>query len=235
MTPAASVVVPTCRRPDLLRRCLQGLAEQKVAGGFETIVVDDGHDGGPQRAISCVQAAGSRMPIRVLATPRPRSGPAAARNVGWRAARAPWVAFTDDDCVPLPGWLQGGVETLAAGADGARGGIIVPLPGDPTDYEKNAALLSGAPFATASCFYAKEALERVGGFDERFTMAWREDTDLQLTMLEHGLRLVAAPPATAVVHPVRPARWAVCLWQQRKTQFEALLYAKHPWLYRRLV
>src|SRR3546814_2372804 len=32
-------------------------------------------------------------------------GPAPGRNAGWRAARAPVVAFIDDDCTPEPGWV----------------------------------------------------------------------------------------------------------------------------------
>src|SRR5205823_14577433 len=40
-------------------------------------------------------------------------------------------------------------------------------------------------------------------------------------------------PAAVIVHPVRPARWAICLSQQRKSTFNALLYKKHPELYRR--
>jgi hypothetical protein len=35
-----------------------------------------------------------------------------------------------------------------------------------------------------------------------------------------------------VLHPVRPARWAVSISQQSKSQFEALLYKKHPALFR---
>src|SRR5205814_91015 len=39
-------------------------------------------------------------------------GPAAARNRGWRAAAGEIVAFTDDDCVPAPGWLRAGLEAF---------------------------------------------------------------------------------------------------------------------------
>jgi hypothetical protein len=74
----------------------------------------------------------------------------------------------------------------------------------------------------------------VGGFDERFTAPWREDSDLLFTFMERGARLVAAPDAV-VTHPVRPAHWGVSVYQQRKSMFNALLYKKHPALYRRRV
>ena len=110
----------------------------------------------------------------------------------------------------------------------------MPLPDDPTDYERNAAGLATSEFVTANCFYLRSALEAVEGFDERFAMAWREDADLWLTFIERGEPLVAAEDAI-VVHPLRPAPWGVSLSQQRKSQYNALLYKKHPVLYRQRV
>ena len=164
------------------------------------------------------------------------TGPAHARNVGWRAARGGIIAFTDDDCLPAPRWLRAGLAAMvtSGGVDGAYGRIVVPLPDDPTDYDRDAAGLERAEFATANCFYARRALEEVDGFDERFTSAWREDSDVFLALLERGRRLGFAHEAL-VVHPVRPAEWGVSIKQQRKSMFNALLYKKHPALYRERV
>jgi glycosyltransferase involved in cell wall biosynthesis len=161
-------------------------------------------------------------------------GPAAARNIGWRMAEGEFIAFTDDDCLPTPGWLTHGVNALRAGADGASGRLLVPIPEQPTDYERNAAGLETSPFITANCFYRKSVLEDVGGFDPQFSMAWREDSDLHYTLIEQQRDLVFAPYAV-VYHPVRPAPWGVSLAQQRKSQFNALLFKKHPQLYRQNV
>lgn len=227
-----SVVIPTRRRPALLGGCLAALAVQSLdPRRIEVIVVDDGCDGGTEPIICAWRP---RLPgLRYLAQPCP-AGPAAARNRGWRAARGPIVAFTDDDCLPGPDWLQSGLAAFTAGVDGVGGRMVVPTPVPPTDYERNAALLEGAEFVTANCFYRRAALEAAGGFDERFTAAWREDTDLAFTLLERGCRLVRAPEAV-VVHPVRSAPWGISLRQQRKSQFNALLYRKHPALYRRRI
>ena len=70
--------------------------------------------------------------------------------------------------------------------------------------------------------------------DERFSAAWREDSDLHFTLLLHGGQIDRVPSAL-VVHPVRPARWGVSLNQQRKSLFNALLYKKHPRLYRQRI
>jgi hypothetical protein len=141
------------------------------------------------------------------------------------------IAFTDDDCIPEPGWLRAGLDALAEGVVGVSGLLVLPLCADPTDYELNASRLAHAEFVTANCFYRRDAIARAGGFDERFTAAWREDSDLHFALHGAGERLAHAPGAV-VIHPIRPARWGVSLGQQRKSQFNALLYKKHPAIYR---
>jgi glycosyltransferase involved in cell wall biosynthesis len=112
-TPRLSVVVPTGDRPVALARCLAALGLQ-TAHGLEVVVVDDASkDAAAVAAI--VAAAGARL---VCAAGR---GPAAARNAGARAARAPVVCFTDDDCAPAPAWAAALVERIAEGADAAAG------------------------------------------------------------------------------------------------------------------
>lgn len=171
--------------------------------------------------------------VRYVRSRQP-GGPAVARNVGWRQARGDIVAFTDDDCLPAPSWLRAGVAAFVDGVAGVSGRVVMPLPMPPTDYQLNAANLAHADFATANCFYRRSALEEAGGFDERFRVAWREDSDLEFTLLEKG-RLLVKEPAAIVVHPLRSAHWGVSLRQQKKTQFNALLRRKHPELYRELI
>lgn len=231
-----SVVIPTKNRPELLARCLAALVDQTAdPASFEIVVVDDGDREDARTVVETISRRDDR-PIPSIEYRRTQGsrGPAAARNVGWTAARGKIIAFTDDDCVPDPGWVASGAGALNDGVAGVSGRIVVPLPSPPTDYELNVAGLEIAEFATANCFYLREALTSAGGFDERFTMAWREDADLFLTLLEQGRSLARAPEAV-VVHPVRPARWGISLAQQRKSLFNALLYKKHPHLYRQRV
>ena len=200
-----SVVVPTCGRAQLLLRCLEALEAQSLPrSAYEIIVVDDSLT---------------------------RSGPAAARNRGWRRARAPIVAFTDDDTVPEREWLERGLEAMREGPEAVSGRIVMPIPEVPTDYERDAQGLERSEFVTANCFVRKRVLERLGGFDEGFRLAWREDSDLHFRLLGAGARLAHAPHAV-VVHPVRPAPWGVSLRQQRKVMYDALLFKKHRALYR---
>ena len=231
-----SAVVPTYRRPDLLERCLRALLTQDLEPAeYEVIVVDDAASPATRELVERLAAGPERPSLRYLPVHR-RHGPAAARNLGWRAARGDVVAFTDDDTMPRPDWLRAGLAALGNGVAAASGQIVVPRPERPTDYELDAAGLERAEFATANCFCRRSALALLGGFDERFTAPWREDSDLHFSLLERlGPGQVVRAPEAVVVHPVRPAAWGVSLGQQRKSRFNALLYKKHPGLYRQQI
>lgn len=230
---AVSVVIPTRGRPALLERCLHALCRQTLAPArFEIVVVDDGPSGDTRTVVHdfAGRAAAHGLAIHYLASTGPH-GPAAARNRGWKHARSQIIAFTDDDTQPDENWLKAGLQALETGIDAVTGKVVMPLPDAPTDYELDASGLAHSEFVTANCFCRKAILTRLGGFDERFPLAWREDSDLQFRMLQAGGRIVHAPEAV-VVHLIRPAGWGVSLRQQRKIMFDALLYRKHPALYR---
>jgi len=230
-----SVVIPTYRRPELLARVLDALAHQTLPPDeFEILVCDDACSE-ETRAQVAEYAASQAVPVAYLSAATPRRGPAAMRNVGWRAARGAIIAFTDDDTIPEPDWLQQGLIALGDdAADAASGHIVVPLPDDPTDYERDAARLEGAGFVTANCFCRRDVLQSLGGFDPRFRAAWREDSDLFFNLIAHGFDVVYAMDAV-VVHPVRPAPWGVSLDMEAKNVFDALLYKKHPALYAQFI
>lgn len=235
MTPRVSVVVPTYKRPGLLARCLGALVYQRLdPAAFEIVIADDAAAETTRAQVEAVAAA-APVPVRYVAVTG-NHGPAAARNAGWRAARGEVIAFTDDDTTPDPGWLATGVGAFDRDPELAAvtGRTEVPLPPRPTDYERNEGGLATAEFITANCFVRRRVLEELGGFDERFRAAWREDSDLHFALLERGLKIVKVPDAV-VVHPVRPARWGVCLRMQRKVQYDALLFRKHPALFRRKI
>jgi len=236
--PLVSVVVATYERPDLLLCCVDALLDQTLpASRYEIIVVDDGSGREVRERVMAALSQRRRLAraptLRFLWMPANR-GPAAARNHGILAARGAIIAFTDDDTKPLPDWLQQGVKAIAEGADAVAGKVEVPLPAVPTDYERDAAALETAEFVTANAFVRRDLLASIGGFDERFRSAWREDTDLLFRLRASGA-IVRSAPAARVLHPVRPARWGVSLGQQRKVMFDALLYKKFPRGYRRYI
>ena len=226
-----SVVIPTYHRPELLARVLAALARQTISPTeFEINVCDDA---GSDETRAQVDHWGSRhvTAIRYIRGDTPQRGPAAMRNGGWRAARAPVIAFTNDDTIPDPDWVRQGLIALEDdGADAASGRVVVPVTDDPIDSEHDAVGLESAGFVAANCFCRRAVLLCLGGFDPRFRAAWREDSDLFFRLIKHGFDVVHAMDAV-VVHPVRPEPWSVRLGAERKRVFDALLYKKHPALY----
>ncbi len=247
-----TVVIPTIGRP-CLRRCLRALAASVGRGEglapAAVLVVDDrGPDAaaGPL-AIPLEVAAAFGGRLRTIASHG--RGPAAARNVGWRRARTPWVVFLDDDVVTTPDWaarlaadLAGAdaasgqaADAASAGAPvgGVQGRLVVPLPEGrkPTDWERVTAGLASAAWATADMAYLRAALDRVGGFDERFTRAYREDADLALRVRRAGFTLRRGERVTT--HPVRPASRWVSVSAQRGNADDALMRALHGPAWRR--
>src|SRR4051794_4970656 len=172
-----AVVVPTVGRRTL-DDLLQALVHGEGPRPNQIVVVDDrpGHHRPSLRSPD-------RAPVRWLSSGG--RGPAAARNLGWRCAVGEWVVFLDDDVLPRHDWraqLNHDLTTVADDVVAVQGRIHVPLPTArrPTDWERNTAGLATARWATADMAYRRRVLAELGGFDERFPRAYREDADLGL-------------------------------------------------------
>lgn len=234
MYPFISVVIPTYKRSLLLERLLRSLKMQNIPGHwFQVIVVSDGPDPQTETMVSGLIEAGQGN-LKYL-TLENRSGPAAARNLGWRYAQTDLIAFTDDDCIVQPSWAASFIqawkkERLIA----FTGRVEVPVSAAPTDYENNLKGLETAEFITANCCLTRQALELSGGFDEKFRLAWREDSDLHFKLLKNRIPVLKVEQAR-VVHPVRTAGWGISLKEQKKSLYDALLYKKFPLLYRQRI
>jgi glycosyltransferase involved in cell wall biosynthesis len=211
-----SVVVPTRDRSQMLEALLESMARQTLdPSRFEVIVVDDGSaDGTP--ALLERMAGDAPYELRVLR--QSGSGPASARNQGWREASSRLIAFTDDDCVATPTWLQ----QIAEAASDRPGAIVQGATEvDPAEvqnagpFSRTLEIKEPGPFyATCNMLYPRELLERLGGFDDTFPLPGGEDTDLGWRAREAGADYVFVPEAViqhAVVElgPVGKLRWAL--------------------------
>lgn len=205
---AASVVIATRDRRDLLRGTIAALAAQKTSRSFEVLVVDDGSQ--PPVSREDIAAIPSARLVRGEG-----KGPARARNLGISEARAPVVLFTDDDTLPDPGWLEAACAHLAAhpthlGVEGP----IVSLPFDPL-YAFSVESEAPGGYLTANVAYRREVLERLDGFDRGFPFPHGEDLDLAYRVLElgeigyaGGMRIRHVPRDATVGQIVRRARYA---------------------------
>jgi GT2 family glycosyltransferase len=201
--PDVSVIVPTRDRPGQLARCLGALARLELDGrALEVVVVDDGSDTPVE--------LGQRPGLRAL---RLRgAGPAAARNAGAAAARAPVLAFTDDDCEPERDWLRVLASRLAGTPGAVVGGRAVNAVGRNRCAAASQLLLDylhgyynlepdDARFLTSNNLAVRAGdFARLGGFDESFGLAGGEDRELGFRARRLGHPLVYEPRAVVRHH-----------------------------------
>lgn len=214
LSPSVSIVIPTYSRPEQLAVCLQCLAGLDYPRDrFEVIVVDDG---GEVPLGPVVAPFRSKLTLSLIR--QSNAGPAAARNAGAKGARGEYLAFTDDDCLPHPHWLQEMVRALAGSGETMVGGTTVNAA--PTVYAMTSQLIvdvvyrhynadPGLARFVASNNMALPTREfwEVGGFDPAFRTA--EDRDLCDRWLHCGKRIVYVP-AARVSHVRRMNAGAFC-------------------------
>lgn len=238
-----SVVIPTRDRPERLLRLLASLREQSLpASKFEVIVVDDGSAASTGAVLAAEQRLGE-LSLQVHRHDLPR-GPAAARNTGWRAARAPLVGFTDDDCEAAPDWLAAALEV----SRDVPGSVVQGRTQSDRPAGSSPGVLSysvqvdrlGPQYESCNIFYPASLLASLGGFDESYgERPAAEDTDLAWRAIESGAGTVFAE-AAVVSHPVvglgvggalrRALRWtpAVRVFADHP-QTRSMLYHRRFW------
>ncbi|MFL5843970.1 MAG: glycosyltransferase family 2 protein [Solirubrobacteraceae bacterium] len=226
----AAVCVASHRRPVRLRWLLDALTEQTIED-FEVVVCHDDGPGSETATLLADHPLGERL--RVV-EPAGRSDPGHQRNRAWRAAGAPLIVFTDDDCRPPAAWL----ERLLAAADAHPGavvqGSVAPDPDEAhllalAPHARTLQVDPPAPYAQcANIAYPRELLERIGGFDEREPpLQGGEDTDLCRRAIEAGAAYVGAADALTW-HAVEPGSLPSRLRSIARWQHLAFVVARHP-------
>ncbi len=198
--PHWSVIVPTRGRPRQLERCLLALERLADRSRAELIIVDDDPAGGAKRIVAAAQERGVRDLHYIQAGGR---GPAAARNVGVRSSRGEVLAFTDDDCEPEPGWLDGLRACLDA--DRAVAGRTVNVAPQRCaevsqmvvraleESQRKGARVHFA--ASNNVAFPRRAFDELGGFNERFPLPAAEDRDLCDRWIASGRSIVVSDDA----------------------------------------
>jgi GT2 family glycosyltransferase len=172
---------------------------------FEVIVVDDG--GGMHLDPIAVKF---RDHISLTIVRQPNRGPAAARNNGAAHAAGTFLAFIDDDCQPLPEWLNALESGVRRAPDALIGGLVVNgLPRNPNDAASQEIIdyigshfnrdpEHGRFFPSNNIAVAAELFRNFGGFDENFRRSASEDRDFCDRWLTRGLRLVLVSDAVVL-------------------------------------
>jgi len=210
MTPPLTVIIPSRRRVDLLRTCLQSVVAHAPTD-TEIIVVDDGSR---NAIISC--SAVRFTGVRVLRWARPR-GFCAAANAGIHAASAPLVELLNDDTMVEPGWADAAIDAFADPTVAAVAPLILRgQPGDDPIVDSAGDTYDAGGFAqprgrgqfakdvldcdanidgVSGCagFFRRDALSaRTSIFPLRFN-AYFEDVDLCCRLRRSGFRFVFVP------------------------------------------
>ena len=204
-----SVVIPTARRGDLLRDCLESLRRQTFSD-FETILVPDG-------AGDWAGDLAEEYGCTLLSSPH-NPGFAAAINAVIARGQSQYVALVNDDVRLSPDWLRLTSSLLDERADIAFCcGKIYSADGALLDNAGDAVSLGGSAWRLGhgrkdseefdssrpvlavpgtAALLRRSVLEQVGGLDEDF-FAYLEDIDFSLRAWRQGHRGFYLPQATS--------------------------------------
>jgi glycosyltransferase involved in cell wall biosynthesis len=199
--PLISVIVPTRNRSALLARLLDSLGRLYYPS-WEVLVVDDGSTDDTAAVANRYRDKG--LPLTYLYQPWRKMG--AARNLGLQHARGEIAAFTDDDCMVDPGWLDAIAEGFLRHpeAAGVQGKTVTDHAAMTPFTRQVEQLDGGQPYRTCNIAYPVALVQSLGGFDTRLIRG--EDVVMGQRALERG-PIVFAPDAV-VIHPPRPKEWA---------------------------
>jgi len=180
---------------------------------FDVVIADDASQDDTPVVLKEL-ASKTTLNLRVVTNER-NGGPGIARNLAWKTSEAPVIAFTDDDCVPGPRWLEAGLTALEEGRLDIVQGRTLP---DPTASRKpwdvtQEITAFNKRFETCNIFYRTEVLRDLGGFDEAFPF-FGEDTVLGWSALRVGAKADFAPEAVVYHSVIYPdaryhLRWAM--------------------------
>ncbi|MFH0986186.1 MAG: glycosyltransferase [Candidatus Omnitrophota bacterium] len=242
-----SVIVVCYNEIRNIADCLQSLASMDFPKeDYEILCVDSLSTDGTREVIRDFMAHHSN--IRLADNPE-KSIPK-SRNIGVRASRFPYVAFTDADCVVPPNWLTRlvrGFDTLKNSTPelAALGGTNRAPSGKTRFYDAtniimktmlgNRGSTQGKEFdrdlevdhmPTLNILYEKSAIDAAGGFDEAFQFVC-EDPDLNYRLTQAGRKIYYLTGAE-VVHVFKPG---FQMWAERSFRYgwgRIQLLTKHP-------
>jgi glycosyltransferase involved in cell wall biosynthesis len=226
---SATIIIPTFNGASRIGNCLDALMKQVAGRDIEILVIDDGSTDNTGEVVE-------RYPAVRLIT-QANAGPAAARNRGAREAKGKILLFTDDDCVPLPGWLD---AMLAPFSDpdvvGAKGiyrtrqrrlaARFVQI-----EYEDKYHLMASLPsidfIDTYSAAFVRERFLEMNGYDTSFPVACAEDVELSYRMSARGWKMKFVP--AAIVYHTHPDTFSNYLKKKYKFAFwRVLAVRKNP-------
>ena len=219
-----SVIIPTCNRNDLLRKCLDCLAQpvqQLTTDSYEVIVTDDSKNNIARKLVE------EEFPWARWVE-GPKRGPAANRNTGAKLAQGDWLVFIDDDCLPAYNLLAVYSRAMLQHKHYQvfEGCTLADRP--KRSFIEESPINDGGGYLWSCNFMIQKRFffDSLNGFDEQFPYPAMEDVDLNYRILKTGAAALFVKDAL-VVHPWREQNKMFAITLQR---FKSELYFvnKHP-------
>ena len=222
-SPAVSVVITTHDHGSYIGDAISAIAAQEVDGEVEIVVCDNASDDGTQSVLRGIVDT-SQRPLTYVRLKKD-IGPARGRNLGIELARGRFIAFTDADCLPRPGWLRSALAAFDSERVGVVQGRTVPDEARVPLFEHHIAIdhLDGT-FATANVIYRRQALSGLA-FDPE--CAYWEDADLGWRLLGAGWQAAFAPDAVVAHRVIRLSPRAWMTWPAHYASLPAIV-RRHP-------
>lgn len=218
------VCICTFKRPELLRRCVEAVCAQKTTGLFTySVVVVDNDEAESACAVVSHLRAISRIPLRYCV--EPRQNIALARNKAVDNASGDFIAFLDDDEIPIPEWLLTLFKTLSSQkVDGVLGPVKPLFGNDAPTWVVRSKLYDRPSYPTGFAIDWKKGRtgnallkrEIFAGMEQPFRPQFRvgEDQDFFRRMIEKGYVFIWCDQAVAY-EVVPPNRWRVSFLLRR--------------------
>jgi glycosyltransferase involved in cell wall biosynthesis len=194
-----SVIIPTFKRRETLRLCLNQLTPefQKCSRDlYEVVVTDDALADNPQDSLGPDYSW-------VIHHQGPQKGPASNRNSGANAATGEWLIFLDDDCLPQSSFISAYMEAIHNNPDYLvfEGSTLAESPRMRLDEEAPINDKGGYLWSCNFMIQRKLFFE-IGGFCESYPYACMEDVDFREELKKRAIKFLFVPEAS-VVHPWR--------------------------------
>jgi glycosyltransferase involved in cell wall biosynthesis len=226
---AISIIIPTFNGASRIGSCLDAILKQPAGRNVEILVVNDGSTDNTAEVVE------RHADVRLIT--QSNAGPAAARNRGALEAHGTIIVFTDDDCVPVPDWLDAMVESFQdAEVVGTKGvyrthqeslaARFVQI-----EYEDRYRLMAGIPsidfIDTYSAAFRRDRFLDMAGYDTSFPVACAEDIELSYRMSARGWKMKFAPRAI-VYHTHPDTIWRYLMKKYKFAFWRVLAVRKNP-------
>jgi O-antigen biosynthesis protein len=211
--PRVSVIIPVYGKLPYTLACLRSIARHPTAAAYEVIVVDDAS---PDDSVATLARVDGLRIIRHASN----VGFVGSCNAGAAAARGDYLFFLNNDTQVTPGWLDGLLSCFAERADCGMAGSRLVYPDGRLQEAGGLVFADGAGWnagrfenrnapawryrrevdyvSGAALMIRKNTFDQLGGFDQRYSPAYFEDTDLAFGVREQGLRVYYEPSSTII-------------------------------------